>query len=305
MPDELKTVATYTTPIEADMARNRLEASGIRAFLGDDQTVGWLWHLGTALSGVKVLVAERDLPRAREILQSVEASRGQGRVLPWSCPKCGAEVDGEMDICWACGTTADGLEDAEFQDADAPPTTPPAGKAEPKGPPSAALALLIAFCIPMYVFNTLVGFDVFFLQAARPVSSGLMLLALLAGDLLLVVGLFHWFYYRPPAPAEAEGPAERLPARADTAVAEQEAPEPAIDLEAIARRACLAALLGMVLCPLALNLYSIWLIVRYDLCRPDVRRRFSSLVYTAILINVIACLVPLMLFLAMGGAAVP
>jgi transposase len=59
MAENLKTLATFTTPIEADIVRNRLEAAGVQAFLGDEQTVGWLWHLGTALHGVKVLVATK------------------------------------------------------------------------------------------------------------------------------------------------------------------------------------------------------------------------------------------------------
>lgn len=304
MPENLKTVATYSTPIEAEMARNRLEASGIQAFLAGDQTVGWLWHLGTAMPGVKVLVAGSDLQRAREVLESVREPPDEDRPSQaWTCPKCGAEVDGELETCWACGTTADGLEDADFQHADAPPSRAPEEKVGPKGPPSAVLALLIAFCVPMYVFNTMVGFDILVREAASPISGGSLLLVL-ACDLLLVVGLFHWFYYRPPAPPEAEMAAEDRRAAAGATLAEEEGWEPAaVEVDALARRACLAALLGLVFCPMVLNLYSIWLILRYELYRPEVRRRSAFFVYTAIVINAAACLVPLMLFLAAGGLA--
>ena len=303
MAENLKTLATYATPVEADVVRNRLEASGIQAFLADDQTAGWLWHLGAALRGVKVLVAESDLPGALEMLEDLQRSRAQDAPSPvWPCPKCGAEVDGEMDVCWACGTTADGVEDADFQDAEAAVTPTPARQTGPKGPPGPGLAVLIAFCVPMYIFNTLIGTDVLTGAAAYPTSGGLLLLVL-AVDLLLVVGLFQWFYYLPTDLPEVETAAERLEAAADAAIAEEQDWELALAV-AMARRACLAALLGMVFCPLLLNVYSIWLIVRYGLCRSAVLRRSGFLVYSAILIDAVALSVWLVFFLASGGFTV-
>jgi hypothetical protein len=310
MAENLKTLATYATPIEAEMVRNRLLAAGVQAFLADDQTVGWLWHLGTAMQGVKVQVAEADLPRAREILEALPPPQLEDRPpQAWSCPKCGAEVDAELEVCWACGTTADGEEDADFQDAEAAVTPKPTKRTGPKGPPGALLAVLIAFCIPMYIFNTLVGID-FFIGAARYATSGGLLLLVLAGDFLLVVGLFQWFYYQPPSSPEIEPSAERLETASGATVAEEAQREPAavghrpkVGPGALARRACLAALLGMVLCPLLLNFYSIWLILRYELYRPAVCRKWAFFVYTAIVIDAVVCLMSLMLFLLAGGLA--
>lgn len=37
----------------------------------------------------------------------------------WTCPKCGTKVDPSFEVCWACGTTADGVEDPDFVPADA------------------------------------------------------------------------------------------------------------------------------------------------------------------------------------------
>jgi hypothetical protein len=37
----------------------------------------------------------------------------------WSCPKCATKVDPSFDVCWNCGTTADGIEDPTFVAADA------------------------------------------------------------------------------------------------------------------------------------------------------------------------------------------
>lgn len=36
----------------------------------------------------------------------------------WSCPKCHSKVDDDFDVCWQCGTTADGVEDPQFVKAD-------------------------------------------------------------------------------------------------------------------------------------------------------------------------------------------
>lgn len=300
MPEDLKTLAAFATPIEADVVRNRLEASGVQAFLADEYTVGWLWHLGTGLRGVKVQVAESDLRRALKILEDFQQPQVPDRPQPpWSCPKCSAEVDAELEVCWSCGTTADGLEDAEFQDAEAAVVPAPAKQAGPKGPPGPVLAVLITFCIPMFVFNTLIGIDFFVSELVYPISGGLLLLVL-AVDLLLVVGLFQSLYYQPRCSPEVEAIAERLEASTDAALAEEEDWELAA-AGAMARRACLAALLGMVFCPLLLNFYSIWLIVRYGLYRPDVLRRSGFFVYTAIAIDAVVCLGWLMVFLVSGG----
>jgi hypothetical protein len=32
----------------------------------------------------------------------------------WTCPKCDAEVEDRFEICWACGTSPDGVENSRF-----------------------------------------------------------------------------------------------------------------------------------------------------------------------------------------------
>ena len=41
----------------------------------------------------------------------------------WTCPKCGTKVDPSFEVCWKCGTTADGVEDPTFVAADAEPAS--------------------------------------------------------------------------------------------------------------------------------------------------------------------------------------
>jgi hypothetical protein len=68
MSNDFVTVATTSTPTEASLIRNHLEAEGIRVFLSDEAAVGMAWYLGNAIGGVKVQVADEDAERAFEIL---------------------------------------------------------------------------------------------------------------------------------------------------------------------------------------------------------------------------------------------
>ena len=36
----------------------------------------------------------------------------------WTCPKCGAKVDPDFEVCWQCGTSPEGVEDPGFVRAD-------------------------------------------------------------------------------------------------------------------------------------------------------------------------------------------
>lgn len=79
MPEDFVPVAAYATPLEADLAMNYLEAEGIPVLLSDDATVGWFWHLGNAVGGVKLLV-----PRAR---RERAAAKVQGPVTVRADPR--------------------------------------------------------------------------------------------------------------------------------------------------------------------------------------------------------------------------
>jgi hypothetical protein len=75
MSQELITVATFTTAIDAHLRKNLLEGEGIQAFVADELT-------GDQLSGgyvhgyVKLQVARPDAERAQQILQAHQ--RGPG-----------------------------------------------------------------------------------------------------------------------------------------------------------------------------------------------------------------------------------
>jgi hypothetical protein len=67
--DDLLTVATFRNYVHAQLAQTRLLASGIPAFLFDDNTirVNWLW--ATALGFVKLRVSTVEAAEALEILR--------------------------------------------------------------------------------------------------------------------------------------------------------------------------------------------------------------------------------------------
>lgn len=64
----MTTVATFFTVDLAQMAKTHLEGSGIPAFIPDEQTVSVQPLYASAIGGVRLMVAEEDAGRAREIL---------------------------------------------------------------------------------------------------------------------------------------------------------------------------------------------------------------------------------------------
>jgi hypothetical protein len=73
MPDELIELARFPTSEEAALARGHLDAEGIRTELSGEAVAGWLWHLGSAVGGVRLLISATDAERAHEILGEVHA----------------------------------------------------------------------------------------------------------------------------------------------------------------------------------------------------------------------------------------
>lgn len=66
--DDLVTVAAFPDVAEAELARERLELEGIRAFVVGAQTAGVMPYLAHASGGVHVQVEPKDIERAKEIL---------------------------------------------------------------------------------------------------------------------------------------------------------------------------------------------------------------------------------------------
>lgn len=68
MVEELVFVASFLWPLDANLAKSRLEADGLTCYLFDEMTITMNWLYSHALHGVKLYVKAGDLERAREIL---------------------------------------------------------------------------------------------------------------------------------------------------------------------------------------------------------------------------------------------
>ena len=133
MSSKLVTVATFMTPVEADVARNALEAEGIACQVLDDTILGLLWQLGNALGGVKLQVDSRDAARARAVLAggSVVGQSGAGAVDRCTCANCGEQLPPGFEICWRCSGAREGADEhsaTECSIVETPPATETAGQ---------------------------------------------------------------------------------------------------------------------------------------------------------------------------------
>jgi hypothetical protein len=197
MERQLKTIATFLAPEEAEIAQSALEAEGIAAYLEGASTVGMTWIFSNAVGGVKLQVVEADEQRARDILAEHPAV-ADTRASPGVCPKCGANLPPGFEVCWSC-------------------SSPMAGRDEPNAAEAAAT------------------------------------------------------------------------------LAEEACADDSMEVEAAgdhaAWRALVAAVLGIVLCPPLLSLYSMWVLLRLSFSRQPLSPRGTRNCYLALLANFVACLV--------------
>jgi hypothetical protein len=104
MPDaQLVTLSTYPDEGSAAIARSVLAAAGIDAHTTDGATTTTLWHVGTALGGVRLQVPAADVEEARRVLEkSQQTDDAALPQQPWTCPRCDAQVDAGYAVCWSC-----------------------------------------------------------------------------------------------------------------------------------------------------------------------------------------------------------
>lgn len=101
MKDQLITIASYPQPIEAHIAKGRLEAEGILCFLGDENIVSVHPFYSNAVGGVKLKVREAEAERAVEILEQIRGEEAAPNTFSAEdhepqpntviCPNCGSE----------------------------------------------------------------------------------------------------------------------------------------------------------------------------------------------------------------------
>ena len=73
----LITIANFPYPIDANLAKSRLEAEGIDCVLTNEHIAGMNWYWPLAIGGVDLQVRESDAERAVEILESVASGEDE------------------------------------------------------------------------------------------------------------------------------------------------------------------------------------------------------------------------------------
>ena len=103
MRDGMTLLRTYLNQVEGDLALGRLVDLGVTAVLATDNCGGMRPHFDLQ-AGVRLLVADEDLEKSREILAEADDTTG---LVAWICPACGEDVEGNFDTCWNCGRARD------------------------------------------------------------------------------------------------------------------------------------------------------------------------------------------------------
>ena len=101
--------AAFSLPIEAQLARGRLEAEGIPAFLSGDEAASVFSGIQGVAGQVRLHVAEADAERAASILAALgpghsEDDDAADDAALWVCPICGDAVSDDLAICPSCET---------------------------------------------------------------------------------------------------------------------------------------------------------------------------------------------------------
>lgn len=90
---EWVTVASFSQPVEAHLARTKLESEGIPCVVGDENLVGIYSFLSNAVGGVKLKVPSYAVEQARDALRPrphlvVLAEDDDGAEGEMACPRC-------------------------------------------------------------------------------------------------------------------------------------------------------------------------------------------------------------------------
>ena len=145
MSDKYITVAGFSEPIKAEIARGRLESEGILAVVSGGLTTNTLFGNSNISGRVDLRVPAGDFARAVQILAEcgdqshlVDDPGDEGPV--WLCPLCGEPVRAVLPVCPACHTPRGSAPAVNAHDttADEPEVriqTPPASATQFTGEP--------------------------------------------------------------------------------------------------------------------------------------------------------------------------
>ena len=99
MRDGYVIIRTFTSEIEAELARSQLVALGLKTELESDNCGGMRPHFDLT-RGIRLLVPESDAPYARDLL----VENASETLSPaWRCDPCQEDIEAGFDVCWKCG----------------------------------------------------------------------------------------------------------------------------------------------------------------------------------------------------------
>ena len=85
------TVASFSQPFEAHLAKTRLEAEGVTCVVSDEYLIRVDWLLSNAVGGVKLMVPVWEADHARDILRPrprLVMAAASGSSEEMICPRC-------------------------------------------------------------------------------------------------------------------------------------------------------------------------------------------------------------------------
>jgi len=91
-------VGWYLNPIEAQIAKGKLESEGIPAFLDTVNYSTTNWPITLALGGIQLLVPPSEEQRAKHILLEVNSAVAAENGL--CCPACNSSRTQQMKATW-------------------------------------------------------------------------------------------------------------------------------------------------------------------------------------------------------------
>lgn len=116
------TIATYDNVPVSEVARLRLEDAGIPVHVENTALVSTLWHVVSALDGVRLIVDEDHAEAARALIADIRnspllAPHVDDAQSQQTCLACGAVLPSDADRCTACGWSYSDGDEAERRDA--------------------------------------------------------------------------------------------------------------------------------------------------------------------------------------------
>jgi len=263
MADRVVKITSFWYVAEADLARAVLAAEEIPVCLAGACALSWFWHWANADGGVKLLVRESDAGRARHLLAGREDEDPSAQPAR-TCPDCSSSVPGAWEACWSCGVLADGTPFPWGPSQDAIQEEP--GKAMKTG---------WADVVALFALTVLLIFVAF---------QGSPLVLFLWP---IVVWVFWLLARQGPQKVRQEKWRTDWETECETTRTSDDEPfgDPYPD-DVAARRAWLAAVLGLFWCP-PLILYALWVLGDLDpegdrLSEAGARRRKASVVLSKV-----------------------